>query len=78
MVRVRPTTVRVVVPTEPAEAQSLLFRPLELAHVSGRSLSAQDVTLIMQVGEDNGTDVAPVGERLRVLGLFSLPEGGSR
>jgi hypothetical protein len=49
LVKERPATVRVIVPAEPTEAQSLLFRPLELAHV---------------------------GNRLRVLGLFSLPEGG--
>jgi hypothetical protein len=37
----------------------------------------QDVTLIMQAGPDDvGADGAPVGDRLRVLGLFGLPEGG--
>jgi tetratricopeptide (TPR) repeat protein len=72
LARKSPATVRVVVP-EAAEA--LLFRPLELAHADGRPLSLQDVTLVMQVGREGG-DVAPVGQRLRVLGLFSLPEGG--
>jgi hypothetical protein len=67
-----PVTVRVVVP-EAAEA--LLFRPLELAHAGGRPLSVQDVTFVMQAGWEDG-DILPVGERLRVLGLFSLPEGG--
>jgi hypothetical protein len=66
----------------PAGAQALLFRPLELAHVNGRPLAVQDVTLVMQPGpEDDGGPAAgpggiPAGERLRVLGLFSLPEGG--
>ncbi len=72
LARKSPVTVRVVVP-EAAEA--LLFRPLELAHAGGRPLSVQDVTLVMQAGWKGG-DVLPVGERLRVLGLFSLPEGG--
>ena len=72
LARNSPVTVRVVVPDA---AEALLFRPLELAHAGGRPLSVQDVTLVMQAGW-NGGDVLPVGERLRVLGLFSLPEGG--
>jgi tetratricopeptide (TPR) repeat protein len=77
MVAARPATVRVVVPAEPGEARALLFRPLELAHVGGRPLAVQDVTLVMQpAGELDGGGVAGIGERLRVLGLFSLPEGG--
>jgi tetratricopeptide (TPR) repeat protein len=58
----------------------LLFRPLELAHVGGRPISVQGVTLVMEpsdVGDVTGdADAGRVGERLRVLGLFSLPEGG--
>jgi len=68
-----PVTVRVVVPED---ARFLLFRPFELAYVEGRPLAAQDVTLVMQTANDDGADNAvPVGSRLRVLGLFSLPEG---
>ena len=67
----RPAVVRVVVPTE---ARELLLRPLELAHVNGKPLSVQDVTLVLSSGAP-GADPAPVGERLRVLGLFSMPEG---
>ena len=73
----RPATVRVIVPNEAAEARSLLFRPLELAHVGGKPLSVQDVTLVMQLGEDNTPGAAITGERLRVLGLFSLPTGAA-
>jgi len=75
LARRRPATVRVVVPTE---AAGLLYRPLELAHAQGRPLAVQDVTLVMQGSPagDRGTGPEPVGERLRVLGLFSLPEGG--
>jgi tetratricopeptide (TPR) repeat protein len=73
LVERRPATVRVVVP--PA-AEALLFRPLELAHAGGKPLSVQDVTFVMEVGTTGVPNPAPVGERLRVLGLFSLPEGG--
>ena len=74
LVKQRPATVRVVVPEA---AKALLFRPLELAHVNGRPLALQDVTLVMESGEDpGGADSVPADGRLRVLGLFSLPEGG--
>jgi hypothetical protein len=70
----RPATVRVVVPEE---ARWLLFRPLELAHASGRPLALQGVTMVMQLaGDRDDAGVTPAGDRLRVLGLFSLPEGG--
>ncbi len=68
-----PVVVRVVVP---GPARVVAFRPLELAVVAGRPLAAQGVTLVMQVaGKPAGTK-RPMGSRLRVLGLFSLPEGG--
>jgi hypothetical protein len=71
VVRARSATVRVIAP---ADAESLLFLPFELAHVAGKPLFAQGVTLVMQPGGDDGAPgVAPVGERLRVLGLFSQP-----
>jgi hypothetical protein len=61
LARPRPVTVRVVVPPEAASqgAGALLFRPLELAHVNGKPLSVQDVTLVMDAGEPAG--VASVG-----------------
>jgi hypothetical protein len=77
-----PVAVRVVVP--PA-AEALLSRPLQLGHAGGRPLAVQGVTLVMTplakapLGSAGAGEVpakAPVGERLRVLGLFSLPEGG--
>ncbi len=76
MVKARPATVRMTVPAEAEGARSLLFRPLELAYVGGKPISLQGVTLVMQPGGDEGTGVPPVRDRLRVLGLFSLPEGG--
>ena len=69
----RPATVRVVLP---AEAVNLAFRPLELAHAGGRPLAVQGVTLVTQLGPEDGRNPDPVAGRLRVLGLFSLPEGG--
>jgi tetratricopeptide (TPR) repeat protein len=74
MKRARPVTVRVTVP---AGAEELLARPLELAHVGGKPLAEQDVTLVMETDRgDRAGGASPVGDRLRVLGLFSLPEGG--
>ena len=60
-------TVRVIAPP------GLLFRPLELAYMNGEPLATQDVTLVMQPDESE-EDAAPRG-RLRILGLFSQPEG---
>ena len=76
LVKQRPAAVRVVVPEA---AKALLFRPLELAHVNGKPIALQDVTLVMEGGQDPETDdpgAVPADGRLRVLGLFSLPEGG--
>ncbi|MBV9139480.1 MAG: CHAT domain-containing protein [Pseudonocardiales bacterium] len=76
LVREQPTTVRVVIPGKQDEARQLVYRPLELAHVGGRPLAVQDVTLVMQVGADKAAGPkAGVAERLRVLALFSLPTG---
>ena len=83
LARARPVTVQVVVPPE---AEALLSRLLELAHANGRPLSLQDITLVMNSittcaspdhnpAPNRGADV-PAGGRLRVLGLFSMPEGG--
>ena len=71
--RWRHVTARVVVPDE---ARELLFRPLELAHVNGRPLAVQDVTLVMQASPEDARITLNGRKRLRVLGLFSLPEGG--
>jgi tetratricopeptide (TPR) repeat protein len=68
-----PVTVSVAFPDA---ARELAFRPLELAHVNEKPLAAQDVTLVMEPPAAPAGQSAPVGDRLRVLGLFSLPEGG--
>src|SRR5262249_7154105 len=76
LVAAAPAVVRVVVPTDPPQAGRLLVWPLDLAHVAGRPVGVQDVTLVMQRGDAEVRPVTGVGERLRVLGLFSLPTGG--
>ena len=71
-----PVTVRVMLP---AAARSLVSLPLELAHVGGEPLALRGITLVWDTNGDphgGGASAAPVGERLRVLGLFSLPGGG--
>src|ERR1039458_3879693 len=45
------------------------------ALVGGSPPAAQGVPLVMEAGRADSR-VSPVGERLRVLGLFSMPEGG--
>jgi hypothetical protein len=72
LARTSPATVRVVAP---GAAEAVLFRPLELAHVNAKPIALQDVTLVMETGGSSVAAAAPVGERLRVLGLFSRPEG---
>lgn len=59
----------------PATARFVAFRPLELAIVDGQMLSLRNVTLVWHVGESGTGEKVPVGDRLRVLGLFSMPEG---
>lgn len=70
-----PVVVRVELPVE---ADVLLYRPLELAHVDGRPLAVQDISLVFEVeGEARGAAKQPIGERLRMLAVFSLPTGGT-
>jgi tetratricopeptide (TPR) repeat protein len=71
-----PVTVRVTVPGEPPAARRIAYLPLELAHADGRPLALQGVTLVMQVGPDGRCGPkSGVGDRLRVLALFSAPDG---
>ncbi|MFH9571925.1 CHAT domain-containing protein [Streptomyces sp. NPDC017454] len=85
LVAAAPAVVRVVVP---ANARRLLYVPLELAHVGGRPLALRNVSLVMQLGTgrparvptpDSGQSApAPApdsGRPVRVLALFSMPEG---
>jgi hypothetical protein len=67
-----PVTINVVAP---AEASVLLYQPLELAWVDGRPLALQNVSLVLDIGEAPRRRPAkqPIGERLRLLAVFSLP-----
>jgi tetratricopeptide (TPR) repeat protein len=70
-----PVVVDVVLPED---ADFLLYRPLELAHVGGVPLARQDVSLVFQVdGETRPAAKTPVGDRLRLLAVFSLPTEGT-
>jgi tetratricopeptide (TPR) repeat protein len=76
LVAKRPVAVRVVIPVAPAAARHLMSFPLELAHVHGRPIAVQDITLVMQLGAGRAIGGASrTSDRLRVLGLFSVPDG---
>lgn len=72
LVDLAPVVARVAVPTG---AEALLYRPLELGHVRGQPLATQDVSLVFEpAASAQATEQKrPVGRRLRLLGLFSLP-----
>ncbi|HEX4167152.1 MAG TPA: NB-ARC domain-containing protein [Bryobacteraceae bacterium] len=71
-----PAIVRFQVPAHPPEASRLLYRPWELGYVDGQPLALQDVSLVFEVqGESSVVQHLPVGKRLRILAVFSLPEG---
>lgn len=70
-----PVTVRVHLP-EPASV--LLSRPLELGYVHEKPLALHDVSFVYEVGEPRRLGMSrsqkrPVGRRLRILAVFSLP-----
>jgi hypothetical protein len=72
-----PIVVRVVVPER---AEQLLVIPLEIAHARGKPLALQGVSLVFEAPPDPDTappEAAPIGDRLRLLALFSLPPAGS-
>jgi hypothetical protein len=69
-----PIVVRVAVPQE---AERLLVMPLEIAHVRGKPLALQGVSLVFEVLGESTPPAAPIGDRLRLLSVFSLPPEGS-
>ena len=70
-----PIIVRVVVP--PAAAERLLVMPLEIAHARGKQFALQGVSLVFEVSGEAPPAAAPIGDRLRLLALFSLPSAGN-
>jgi tetratricopeptide (TPR) repeat protein len=74
--RARPSVVvRVLVP--PA-AERVLALPLEIARLdSSEPLSVQGVSFVFETTGTAPPPAQPVGERLRILALFSLPPAGS-
>lgn len=64
----------------PPEAQNLLFRPFELAHLGGKPLAERGLRLIYTLAHEPGQKLEYAAhednqspETLRVLGVFSLP-----
>jgi tetratricopeptide (TPR) repeat protein len=58
----------------PAKAAVLGYRPWELARVEGRTLAAHRVSVIIDQQPHRPRSKAKVGDRLRMLAVFSLPE----
>jgi tetratricopeptide (TPR) repeat protein len=69
-----PIVIRVVVT---AQAEQLLVMPLEIAHARGKPLALQGVSLVFEAPGTAPPKAAPIGDRLRLLALFSLPPAGS-
>jgi hypothetical protein len=61
----------------PEDAPLVAYRPLELGWVDGRPLSLQGVSLVLASPAPRRREKAAVGERLRMLAVFSLPVDAS-
>jgi hypothetical protein len=59
----------------PASAQFLLTLPLEIARIDGAPLAG--VSFVFQSLDETPPAVEPIGERLRLLALFSVPPDGN-
>jgi tetratricopeptide (TPR) repeat protein len=59
----------------PASAQFLLTLPLEIARIDGAPLAG--VSFVFQAADETPPAVEPIGERLRLLALFSVPPDGN-
>jgi hypothetical protein len=72
--------VTVVKVSVPLEAQTLLLRPFELAHLDGQPLVERGVRFVYQSpspAAKRAGEGKEVGESLRVLAVFSLPDEAS-
>jgi tetratricopeptide (TPR) repeat protein len=58
-----------------ADATVLGHLPWELARVNGRTLAGHRTNLVIVPENHDAFDKQPVGERLRMLAVFSLPDG---
>lgn len=74
LARRAPVTVLVELP---AGAELLAHRPLELARVDGSPLAVQDVSLVIVAPGGRERRKRPIGARLRMLAIFSLPVDAS-
>ncbi|WP_179118191.1 CHAT domain-containing protein [Saccharothrix sp. ALI-22-I] len=61
----------------PAPASALAYRPWELARVDGRPLSGHRVGFVIDHLPRRPVVKAEIGQRLRMLAVFSLPEDAS-
>jgi hypothetical protein len=61
----------------PKNAEHILALPLDVAHFRGRPLFLQGVSFVFELAGSNSAEHSPVGERLRILALFSLPPAAS-
>ncbi|MFH8772159.1 MULTISPECIES: CHAT domain-containing protein [unclassified Streptomyces] len=68
----RPGPVHLVVPQGPG--QMLAYRPWQAARLHGRTLAESKVTFVTDPLGRPPTMKRPVGEKLRMLAVFSLPE----
>jgi len=59
----------------PASAQFLLTLPLEIARIDGAPLAG--VSFVFQAADETPQAVEPIGKRLRLLALFSVPPDGN-
>jgi hypothetical protein len=69
-----PATIEVIIPET---ARAVAVYPLESAVVDQKALAVQGISLVLRVGEPAGRAKVSIGPRLRILGLFSLPDGAS-
>jgi hypothetical protein len=63
--------------TVPAQRDRLLTLPLELAHFAGKPLSLHGVGFVFEPDGAKPPTTGELGERLRMLALFSMPPVGS-
>ena len=61
----------------PKNAEHIFSLPLDVAYFRGRFLFLQGVRFIFELAGSDSAEHSPVGKRLRILALFSLPPAAS-